>query len=139
VNVKYRDIEDGYHYANMGGGLDTMAVVQKSTGKCFYRSDDLVDDDWPSDEDLDTDDYVVLPDKFDLDLGQKLVFDFVLSNVPDDYERVRDMFRRRGAYGRFKGLLHRKGLLDAWFACQNKSEEAALRQWCEREGIELED
>jgi hypothetical protein len=48
---------------------------------------------------------VAIPHKNDLDLGQSLVFEFVASTLPDEYDRVRDIFRHRGAYGRFKDLL----------------------------------
>ena len=56
-----------------------------------------------------------IPHKNDLDLGQALVFEFAASHLPDEYDRVRDIFRRRGAYGRFKDLLDSKGLLETWY------------------------
>ena len=69
MKVKYSDIEDGHHYVSFDGGGETMAVVQKSTGRVLLYSDDLADDDWPSEEELETDDYAFIPDKFDLEIG----------------------------------------------------------------------
>ena len=37
-----------------------------------------------------------IPRKDDLDLGNRLVFRFVDTHVPDDYGRVRDVFSSRG-------------------------------------------
>jgi hypothetical protein len=63
------------------------------------------------DEDLDWELCVEIPHKNDLDLGQRLVFEFVETHLSDEYQRVEQIFRRRGAYGRFKDLLESKGLL----------------------------
>jgi hypothetical protein len=62
-------------------------------------------------EDLDLEQRIRVPHKNDLDLGRNLVFEFVEEYLPDDYERVRKMFRRTGAYTRYKALLERRGLL----------------------------
>ena len=56
------------------------------------------------DEELDWDTYIQIPHKNDLDLGQRLVFEFVETHLPHEYNRVQQIFRRRGAYGRFKDL-----------------------------------
>jgi len=47
---------------------------------------------------------------------------------------VRDMFRGRGACGRFKDFLASKGLLEAWYALEDEREKEALRLWCEEHG-----
>jgi hypothetical protein len=41
------------------------------------------------------------------------------------------VFRKRGAYARFKDLLHWKKALERWYDFENKATEAALREWCE--------
>ena len=48
------------------------------------------------------------------------------------------MFDRRGAYARFKDLLLRKKALDRWYDFEAKATEAALREWCEINGITIE-
>jgi hypothetical protein len=58
---------------------------------------------------------------------------------PDDYERVLDMFARRGAYARFKEFLHSKRLIEAWYAFQDEQTKTVLREWCEDNGLVLAD
>jgi len=71
-------------------------------------------------------------------------FDFVSAGRPLENEaylvpKVEDIFRRRGAYGRFKSLLERRGVLDEWYAYEARHRESALRQWCAENGIALVD
>ena len=47
------------------------------------------------------------------------------------------LFRREGAYARFKALLDSKGALDRWYAYGTESIEQALRAWCAENGLEL--
>ena len=80
-----------------------------------------------------------MPDKWDLDLGSRLVFAFAEQVMPDDYDTVRDIFRRKGAYGRFKKFLGARGMLETWYDFEAKATESALRTWCEVYGIALTD
>ena len=64
-----------------------------------------------------------------------LVFEFVSRALPDEYERVRSIFSRRGAFARFKDLLERKDLLEQWYKFENEATERALKQWCEQNGL----
>jgi hypothetical protein len=66
-----------------------------------------------------------------------LVYDFAATRLPDDYDRVRDMFRHRGAYRRFKELLEHQDLLEAWYDYERSKTLEALREWAQDEGIEL--
>ena len=88
-------------------------------------------------DDIDDGKYVSIPDKRELDLGKPLVLDFAREFLPDDYDEVRHIFRRRGAYRRYKDLLVRRGTLERWYDFSNKAEEAALLEWCVENGIEL--
>jgi len=72
------------------------AVLCKDTGKILYRSDVAGIDEIEGREDLDWDQCFYVPHKNDLDLGRNLVFEFVKERLPDDYGRVRQMFRRSG-------------------------------------------
>lgn len=88
--------------------------------------------------DLETADrYLAIPHKHDLDLGQRLVFRFVEARVPHRYTRVSDIFRHRGAYGRFKELLAAEGCLDEWYAFEAEATEQALKSWCRANDIQL--
>ena len=90
-----------------------------------------------SPDDIDDKNYILIPDKRELELGKPLVFYFAREFLPDDYDEVRHIFSRRGAYRRYKDLLVRRGALERWYDFSNKSEETALREWCAENGIEL--
>jgi len=89
------------------------------------------------DVDLDWDMCIEIPHKNDLDLGQRLVFEFVETHLPDEYHRVRQIFRKQGAYGRFKDFLESKELLERWYEFESQSDKQALQHWCEQNEIEL--
>ena len=56
--------------------------------------------------------YLPIPDKRELGLGKRIALDFSREFVPDDFGVVQEIFRGRGAYGKFKDLLARKGALE---------------------------
>lgn len=57
--------------------------------------------------------------------------------MPADYEQVQRIFRKAGAYGRFKNLLASRGLLQAWYDFENQRQKQALLQWSRENNIEL--
>jgi hypothetical protein len=103
----------------------------------IYWHSGFGDNDEELPDDIDDEKYIAIPDKKELDLGKPLVLDFAREFLPDDYDEVRHIFSRRGAYRRFKDLLVRRGAIDQWEDFSNKAEEAALREWCAENGIEL--
>ena len=115
---------------------DSEAFVCRRTGRIYWISDDgsLEPEELPDDVD-DQDRYTPVPNKYELDIGVRLVFDFTKIRLPDQYDEVRSIFRRRGAYGRFKGLLATRNLLDRWFAYSDERTLDALAEWCEFEGF----
>ena len=117
-------------------GMNSV-VVCKDTGKILYCSD-MAGIEIEGEDDLDWEQCIEIPHKNDLGLGRNLVFEFVEEYLPDDYERVRKIFRRSGAYNRYKALLERQGLLKEWYNIENSREERALRKWCKENGIELD-
>jgi len=136
--ITFSDIQDAFFFVSSAGYGMHSAVLCKDTGKISYRSE-MGDIDETEDEDVDLGKGIEIPHKNDLDLGQDLVFEFIQMHLPDDYDRVRQMFRRPGAYGRFKDLLDSKGLLEVWYAFEKQREEEALRQWCTENEIKLSD
>ena len=136
--IKFSDIEDAILFVSSAGYGMHSALLCKDTGRILYRSE-MRGLDEIGNEDLDSDTCIEIPHKNDLDLGQRLVFEFVESRVPDGYHRVQEIFRRRGAYGRFKDFLESKGLLQSWYDFENRRQEQALRDWCEENGIEISD
>lgn len=136
--IKFSDIQDAFFFVSSAGYGMHSAFLCKDTGKSFYRSE-MGDFDEMDDEDLDLEKCIEIPHKNDLDLGQSLIFEFIQMHLPDDYDRVRQMFRRPGAYGQFKDLLDSKRVLEIWYAFEKQREEEALRRWCTENEIELSD
>jgi hypothetical protein len=136
--VKFTDLEDAFLFVSSAGyGMNT-AILNKVTGALYYRSE-MGDVDEIDEDAIDEENCIEIPHKNDLDLGQELVFEFVETHLPDEYDRVWHIFRKRGAYGRFKSFLESRDLLQPWFDFENQREEQALRQWCKENGIELSD
>jgi hypothetical protein len=140
--VSFKDLEFAYDFVNMGGMGENQAVLDLQSGRIYCRSELLGDleeqEEFPDDID-DDERYIGIPHKNELDLGTTLVFDFVRRFLPDAYDEVRDDFRRKGGYRRFKALLARHGATNRWHDFSSKAEETALRQWCADNAIELSD
>ena len=120
---------------------DNEAYVCRETGKIYWVSEEpgLLDDEEETPGDIDNiEKYLPVPDKRDLDLGTRLVFDFAARHLDDQYEKIRSIFRRRGAYGRFREMLEETNSLDAWYAFSEERTLVALTAWCESEGFDIE-
>lgn len=120
--------------------MDNLAYVCRDSGKIYWISGEpgVLDEEEEIPDDIeDPDKYVLVPDKRDLDLGSHLVFDFTARYLPQHYDEVRDMFRRKGAYGRFKGLLEGQDKVQMWHTFNNERATKALEEWCKNEGLQL--
>lgn len=133
--VPFNKIEDAYFFVCSDQEFMNRAILCRETGKIYYSSEIADIDEMP--DDIDDPKYISVPRKHDLDLGKVLVFDFVEEFMPGESDRVHDIFRRRGAYSRFKDLVERKGLLDSWYSFEDEKTKQALRQWCMDNDIEL--
>lgn len=122
--------------------MDNEAYVCRETGKIYWVPGDhgMLDEpeeDVPDDI-HDESKYVAVPGKYDLELGNQLVYDFADEFLPQHYDHVRGIFRRKGAYGRFKEFLQGKGLLEKWYDYSDRREVEALVEWGESNGLEVE-
>jgi len=136
--VKWDELLNSVEFASFGSGGEHEAYLCKETGAVFWRSAGNDLDELPDDVE-DNEKYLRIPDKRKLDLGKPLVLDFAAQFLPDDYDEVRRIFSRRGAYGQFKGLLERRRALERWYAFEAEASERALREWCEINGIAIVD
>jgi hypothetical protein len=59
--------------------------------------------------------------------------------LPDDFDDVRQMFGRRGAYRNFRQLVTRRRVLDQWYAFEEQATKKALREWCQLNSIPVAD
>jgi hypothetical protein len=138
VSVDWNELLLTFEFVSAGQPHEHEAVLCRKTGEFLWHTD--LDEDierWPDDAD-DEEKYLSIPHKKELDLGQPLVFEFVRQFLPDDFDEIRRIFDRRGAYARFKDLLQRRKALDRWYDFEAKATEAALREWCEVNKITIE-
>lgn len=137
--LTFAELEDAHRWAD--GGMDSAAWICRKTGKVYLRDESGATDlDAPLPENIDDEAcYAQVPDARDLDLGIALVFDFTAQCMPGAYDEVRQMFRKRGAYGRFRSLVERNGSLQAWYEFQEQATAKALRDWATENGFEVTD
>lgn len=139
MSIKFSDLEDAFFYVSSASMYINQAILCKETGEIYYRSEYLGDDEDEIPEEIyDREDCIEIPHKNELDLGRNLVFEFIEAHLPDDLERIQQIFRRKGAYGRYKDLLEERGQLEKWYAFENARQTEALKEWCEENGIELD-
>jgi hypothetical protein len=139
VPVSLKDIREAFEFVCAASGGEHQAFLCKQSGKLYCHSelcDDL--DILPEDID-DTEKFLQIPDKRELDLGKPLALDFARRFLPGDFDDVLQFFSRRGAYARFKDLLDRRGVLDQWYDFEAKAEERALKMWCDLNSIKVSD
>ena len=120
--------------------LDNEAYICRQTGKIYWIAGDpgMIDEEEEIPEDIhNSDRYLPVPDKRDLDLGNQLAFDFAKRYLAQHYDEVRDMFRRQGAYRRFKIFLERKDMLEKWYAYSDEQAAQALGEWCDAAGLSV--
>ena len=134
--VDYSELETAFMFVSMSPPFEHYAYLNKETGETYYVSEIGDSDELPDDLE-ENENYIAIPHKNDLNLGRNLVFDFVVNNLPDEFEKVRSIFSRKGAYARYKNLLEDKGQLQAWYEFEGNAIEKALRQWCEENAIKV--
>jgi len=133
MHVDINDIELAMEFVS-GGLLDNDAYINSATGEIYY-SGDAVDEELP--EDIDQNETnLLIPSKQDLGLAKQLALDFTAETMPDEFNNVYAMFSSRGAYDRFKSLLHSLAATEKWYAYEQKAIEKAIIAWCKEHEIQ---
>lgn len=135
--IDFSELEEAFLFVSSDQPFINSAIVNKRTGETFYQSELSGIDEFP--ENSESDDFIEIPHKNDLDLGRDLVFDFVSSHLPQRLRQVDQIFRARGAYRRFKSLLESVGLLEEWYRFEDERTKSALRQWCKDNGLRIKE
>ena len=143
--VSFQEILDAFEFVGFSGFGEHQAILDRRSGKIYWRSefadlDELneLNDEMPDDVE-DDEKYVAIPDKRELGLGKPLALDFAREFLPNDFDEVRYIFSKRGAYQKFRALLTRRNALDRWHDFESKATEQALREWCKLNSIEVAD
>ena len=133
------EIVNAYIYNEGAPYGEPTALICVAALKIIFCNDTF--DGYVDEKDVEhsTDECIPLPHKNELDLGKRLVFNFIREMFPGDANSVERMFSRRGAYRRFRSFLEERDILDLWYDYENSAQEAALRSWCEWHDIPLKD
>jgi hypothetical protein len=101
--VSFNELLEAFLFVDVSGGIgEHSAYLCRRTGKIYLHSEFYFDE---RPEDIDDEEkYLVISDKRELDLGKPLVLDFAREFLPDDFDEVRYIFSKRGAYQKFKAL-----------------------------------
>ena len=132
---EYSDIESAIEYVSSAPRYTNRAVYEKRTARFLYASDMSGESEIP--QDIDWDHCIEIPHKHELDLGQNLVFRFIVQTLPNEEDAVRRIFKRPGAYGRFKEFLDHRKLLQQWYDFEATATRKAIERWCKDNGMEI--
>lgn len=136
---KLDEIHSAFMFVSAAGYGENNAILDKQSGKFFLHSDLCDMEEQLPEKDYDSAIHIEIPHKNDLNLGQNLVFEFMEQFIPEKEDQIEQIFRRKGAYSRYKDLLHSIGLLEKWYDFENKRELVALLQWCKENDINIKD
>lgn len=135
--VKFDDLLSAYEWVSSSSPAENEAFISRITGNVHWSSSMIeLDEEIPEDIE-DGSIYVPVPHKYDLNLGKNIALIFAEEHLADSYEIVSNFFHQRGAYGKFKDLLERKGQLEAWYEFDAKATELALREWAAEQGLSI--
>lgn len=130
IMSSFEDLLNAVDWVSISAAGQNAAYVNRTTGQVYWVGD-AIDDDVELPDDLeDGSQYIAVPDKRDLDLGRPLVFQFAREHLSaGDLDKVFAMFKRPGAYARFKDLLERRDQLQAWYTYEAQAMHSALAEW----------
>ena len=138
--VSLKDILEAFEFVSADNAGEHQVFLCRQSGRVYWYIEDSNDELSELPEDIDdSEKYVQIPDKRELDLGKALVLEFVRQTLPSEIDKVQRIFSAKGAYATFKDLVDRKGALDQWYNFEAKAEEEALRTWCALNSIEISD
>ncbi|SRR6266436_1456051 len=85
---------------------------------------------------LESEDFVALPDQFDID-EYKIMEDFCLE-IQNRHvgETLLGLIKGSGAFKRFKNAIHSMGVEDDWYQFRRTEFEKLAIQWLEQEGLD---
>ena len=140
MTIKYSDLEAALDFVSFSYTGENLAYFSRTTGKFYWISDCIDEEEEPLPEDLYlSSEYIQVPDKYELDLGKRMVFDFVHQYLPDDYETVFNYFRKQGAYARYKFMLEKKDMLEKWYEFETQQTKMALLAWAKGCDLTIEE
>jgi hypothetical protein len=136
MDIRFSDVLDLFELVNFGSQFDHEGYICKVSGKTYFHSE-FGDNEEELPNDITDERYLVIPHKNELNLGINLAFDFIQEYLPKEFEKVRSLFYRKGAYAKFKSLLESSGKIEEWYKFEAKRTEQALREWCAEQDVAI--
>jgi hypothetical protein len=137
--MKFLDLQIAFESGTDTYTSEVTAYICKATGDIIYDDEEVSGIECPV-EGIEFDDgYIRIPNKHDLDLGQNLVWDFVAHEIPGLYNEVRNIFRKKSAYHRYKQYLFKINLLQKWYDFESTRTKQAILDWCADQGLKVDD
>lgn len=134
--IKFSEVVEAFEFVSAAPPFEHVAYLSKANGETFYQSVAADLDEVPEGAEADPD-LLEIPHKNDLDLGRNLVFEFSDAQGIETSRAVREIFCRKGAYGRFKHYLDRRGLLDQWHEFEAGETRRRLLEWCHQMSLNV--
>lgn len=149
--VKLKDVVETLEMT----GENWTSVLNRKTGEILtiseevltFLDDDLNSDDLPEwqredlpkiKEALDSDDWLALPDRFEID-EWSIIQRFVWSVQDEEQrEKLSYLIQGRGAFRRFKDAIHEMGIQDKWYRYHDEELNQIAIDWLEENGIAYE-
>jgi hypothetical protein len=132
----FDDILKAFEFVSSAPIEENQAILNRSTGEILYKSGMLDEEEFPEEIEA-SDNYVWIPHREDLDLGEGLVIDFVDLSLPQEMKKVKHMLKNKDAMTNFLSLLKYHGKLEDWLAFEEEETSTVLFEWCEENEIEV--
>lgn len=136
VKVKLSDIIDAIEMTDQY----SEDFLDRETGEIVRISDMTmsIDEQEEACELLDAHGFYRLPSSFDI-REYDIMKDFVYSLPESQQSRLARAISGRGAFRRFKDMIHQLGLADRWYEYQASAYRKKAIRWCEENGLEYEE
>jgi hypothetical protein len=105
--VSLKDIREAFEFACAASGGEHQAFLCKQSGKLYCHSELCDDSDIVPDDIGDSEKFLQIPDKRDLDLGKPLALDFARQFLPGDFDST--IFQQKGRLRQIQGSVGSKG------------------------------
>jgi len=137
TKIYFNELRNAFDFVSSAPKYQHKAYICKDSGIIYWVSESIeLEEEVPGDLEI-SESYIPVPHKNDLKLGQSLALSFISDEIPNDYNFVANLFRKRGTYRRFKELLQLEGLLGKWLTFEANATDVALHDWCKEKNIEV--
>ncbi len=137
LTVNFTEVRNAFEFVGSGSPSQHHAYIAKDSGAIYWTSSVLeLEEEVPHDV-ATSENYIEVPHKNTLKLGQGLALSFIDQELPHEYNFVASLFRKRGAYRRFKDMLQYQGLLEKWYAFEERASDEAIIAWCEQNQMQV--